>query len=479
MTKIFATKNKLKISAVFLCALIVCSVFCVIFAACDRSEQNQNIATICYDIELEYDGDSTLTAKQEILYTAPANCDNVVVHLYANAIGSEGGYNSIDILSAQINRQKADFEIYGDRNTLLKMPCELLEGELCTISFEYSIKLSDSDERLGKTDYGTVNLTCFYPVIAEYENGWREDGYFNFGDPFFSSCASFFVSIVCDKNMQIASSGKIVETEISENTQHTYIQAENIRDFGAVIGNSNKASCVVNLNSTTVNVNYFYNDDNNVDGTLYRIANTIRTFSNAFGEYPYDAFTVAQSNLSGGGGMEYGTFAIVAPSVSRKIYLDSITHEIAHQWWYNVVGNDQLNAAWLDEGLSEFCTYYYHYLTDERETYASNMADISQSYRDFSQFKHSVGFDGRMNRHLSTYLTAGEYLAINYYKGAMLFEMLRGITGDKKFCNALATYYCANKFKIATQEDLISAFASQGYDMRSIIENWTNDKALV
>lgn len=479
MANRFTSRNKLKISVVFLCALSVCCIFCLIFSACDRSERAQKELTDCYDISLEYDGQDEISASQEILYTSPSNCENIVLHLYANAFGKDGDTSAIDILSAQLNRQNVDFEIYGNKNTLLKIPCDLIEGEICTLSFEYIVKLPKSNERLGKTADGTINLSCFYPVVAQYENGWREDDYFDFGDPFYTRCSSFFVSITCDKNMQIASSGKIEETEIVGDAQRAHIKAENIRDFGAVIGNLNKASCVANLNSDSVSINYFYRDDANAEGTLYRIANAIRVFSDTFGDYPYNSFTIAQSELSGGGGMEYGTFAIVSPSVSRENYLDAITHEIAHQWWYNVVGNDQLNNAWLDEGLSEFCTYYYRFLTDDRDAYASNMAGISQSYREFSELKHSVGFDGSMNRHLSTYLTSGEYVAVNYYKGAMMFDLIRGIMGDAKFCNALASYYSANKFKIATQQDLISAFATQGYNVQSIIENWTNDKALV
>ncbi|MDE6302903.1 MAG: hypothetical protein K2M36_04895 [Clostridia bacterium] len=187
-------------------------------------------------------------------------------------------------------------------------------------------------------------------------------------------------------------------------------------------------------------------------------------------------FTVAQSNISSAGGMEYGTFVLVSPSPSREIYLDTVTHETAHQWWYNAVGSDQINSAWLDEGLTEFCTYYYHYLIGERDEYRTAIASISRSYSSFSSLKNTVGFDGRMNRPLSSYLTEGEYVAVTYYKGALLFDTLRALVGDRKFQAALKHYYADNLYAVATEDSLIAAFKTQGYNITRILSSWTDDK---
>ena len=105
------------------------------------------------------------------------------------------------------------------------------------------------------------------------------------------------------------------------------------------------------------------------------------------------------------------------------------------------------------------------------------MQSISRSYSAFSALKPTVGFDGRMNRHLTSYLTEGEYVAVTYYKGALLFDTLHTLVGDKKFQAAMKSYYDSNKYSVATQAELISAFKAQGYNVESIVTGWTNDTA--
>ncbi len=457
-------------------AMLVCVAACLALCACN-SKSTQTIDTSpCYDINLEYDAEAKkLCAHQETLYVAPADVKEIVLHIYANAFAAD--HNAIDILSAQINRQNIDFEIYGEDKTLLKLPFEMQKGDVCTLALKYETSLAQTDTRLGVTKRGDANLTCFYPVVAKYDGGWREDGYCAWGDPFYSDISSFFVRATVDEELAVASSGKIVETLLSDNGKKTVeIEARNIRDFGMAVGKFDILSRSIDINSRKIEVKYCYYDDGAPAESLKRAERALTVFSQTFGEYAHDSLTVVQSNLSAAGGMEYGSFVLVSPSNSRAEYLDTITHETAHQWWYDAVGSDQINSAWLDEGLTEFCTYYFHYLEGNRAEYSAAMASISRSYSSFSALKYTVGFDGTMNRPLSSYLTEGEYVAVTYLKGALLFDALRSLVGDKKFQAAMSKYYADNKYGIGTQQSLIDAFKSQGYDVASIVNNWTDDK---
>ena len=44
------------------------------------------------------------------------------------------------------------------------------------------------------------------------------------------------------------------------------------------------------------------------------------------------------------GGMEYPGFVLDLVSTN------ALTHELGHQWWYGIVGDDEYNTPWLDEG---------------------------------------------------------------------------------------------------------------------------------
>lgn len=462
--------------ALFILAALVLSAAAMLICACNKTGVNPLDSSPCYDMTIDFEGDS-LNVTQEILYVAPARLDNLVLHVYANAFDKQN--DLIDILSVEINRKTVDYEIYGSDRTLLKLPCSLKEGHTANIAIEYTVTLPDSDTRLGITQNGIANLACFYPVVAKYDNGWREDTYSVIGDPFFHDIASFYVNITVDEELAVAASGQVVETRLFNKNgkpkKTLEIEAEHIRDFAMAAGKLNCLTDTAEISENKVKVNYFYFEDPFPALTLERIKQSLTVFSSTFGDYPYPSFTVAQSNLDTAGGMEYGSFVTVSRTASREEYLDIITHETAHQWWYNLVGNDQINSAWLDEGLTEFSTCYFHYLTGDRAKYTSEIANMSSSYSAFSAHKYTLGFDGTMNRPLSSYLTEGEYVAVSYFKGALMFDTLLKLVGKDKFDGAMKRYFEDNKYTVANETALIAAFKTQGYDISGIVKSWIND----
>lgn len=454
-------------------SLLIC---CSLLFACNKKDGNPLATSPCYELTATLDGDM-LTVSQELLYVAPANVDGIVFNVYANAFAD----GAIDILSSQINRKNVDFEIYGEDGTLLRLHYSARRGQSLNISFKYTVALPASDTRLGRTARGAYNLACFYPVVARYENGYREDIYNSFGDPFYHDISSFYVALTLDGDLDVACSGKIVDTRPftadGRERKTVEIEAEYIRDFAMTVGRLHAVADTVTIESGSVEVRYFYIEDPYPALTLERIISSLTVFSEAFGAYPYPTYTVAQSNLSDAGGMEYGSFATVSLLKSREEYLDTVTHETAHQWWYNLVGNDQINSAWLDEGLTEFCTCYYHCLTGDRKKFGDEMTSIARSFSAFAAHKFDVGFNGAMNRPLSSYLTDGEYVAVSYFKGAMLFDALRGLAGDARFQAAMKRYFKDNIYRIADASSLIAAFGAVGCDVNSIVNGWINDTA--
>lgn len=474
--QIIMSKTLHRHRALALIATLIVLAICPLLFACNNDKPVYDTSS-CYELDMDL-SDDRLDVSQEILYVSPADSDCLVLHVYANAFSK--GKDVIDISSAQINRKTVDYEIYGKDRTLLKLHYPVSSGQHLNISFKYAITLPRSNTRLGITTKGVTNLACFYPVMAKYENGWREDEYSSFGDPFYHDIASFYVNLTVDKDTEIACSGRITDTRlVSENGRErktVEIEAEHIRDFALTVGDMRKVSDTVEIGGKTVDVNYCFFLDPYPSRTLDRIKSALSVFSETFGAYPYDTFTLAETMFDDAGGMEYGAFSVVSLCNSIEAYYDTVTHETAHQWWYGAVGSDQINSAWLDEGLTEFCTYYYHYLTGDRARFNEEMASISRSYSAFSAHKGDVGFNGEMERPLSSYLTDGEYVAVCYFKGAMLFDTLRGLAGDKKFALAMQRYFKDNLFKVATASSLINAFKAEGLDVSGIVNAWIEDK---
>jgi aminopeptidase N len=90
-------------------------------------------------------------------------------------------------------------------------------------------------------------------------------------------------------------------------------------------------------------------------------AAALRYYGEWFGPYPYDQLTIVDPAFqSGSGGMEYPTLFTagsrwIAPS--RVTQPESVTvHEAGHQFWYGIVGSNEFEHAWLDEGFNTFST---------------------------------------------------------------------------------------------------------------------------
>ena len=72
-----------------------------------------------------------------------------------------------------------------------------------------------------------------------------------------------------------------------------------------------------------------------------------------FGAYPYGEADVVLDNNFWFGGMEYPGFVLDLVSTT------SLAHELAHQWWYGIVGDDEYTSPWLDESFADYATDLY------------------------------------------------------------------------------------------------------------------------
>lgn len=454
-------------ASAFLCAaaLLACA---LIFIACNKTSQKPARFETCFEIAANYDDENKIfSVKQDTLYFADGDSDEIKFRLYANAFGDDN--DIIDISSVEIDGSTVEYDICGDDRTVLKLKHEAIKDAAYYIRFNYAVKIPHKEARLGEYG-GRVNLAHFYPCPAKFENGWREDPVTKLGDPFFNDIASFYATIEFDGELDIAASGR-VDVSAENGVKIAEIAAENIRDFALYLGKFDKIESKASLDGHVVDVDYFYFDDVDPQETVQRAVESLELFAAAFGDYPYNTYTAVQANIGGAGGMEYGTLAVVAPSPDRSAFLDAVCHETAHQWWFGLVGNDQLNAAWLDEGLAEFCTYYFYYLKGDRNKFNSAMKQIALSFNSFAALENA-GFDRTMQRPLSSFLTEGEYVAVAYMEGAMMFDYLHSLIGDVKFKAALQCFRNDNLFGVADCNSLISAFKKQGYDLKNIISAW-------
>ena len=196
--------------------------------------------------------------------------------------------------------------------------------------------------RFGYTDK-SVNLANFYPIACMYRGGsFVADPYYSTGDPFFSDCADYSVTLTVPSKYECAFTGEVKSKTDGENGTATYeVKADNVRDFAAVLGGYQKMSGV----SGETIVNYMYYNDSDPERALNTAIEAVKIFGNMFGAYPYKEYTVVQTGFLQGG-MEYPCLSMISDAYTGDAKLDIIVHETAHQWWYAAVGNNEVKHAW-------------------------------------------------------------------------------------------------------------------------------------
>ena len=87
------------------------------------------------------------------------------------------------------------------------------------------------------------------------------------------------------------------------------------------------------------------------DATLY--------FSKWVGEYPYSHVTAVDGTISAGGGMEYPNITVIGTSDNDYSLETVIVHEVGHNWFYGILGSNERDNAWMDEGLNTYIEIRY------------------------------------------------------------------------------------------------------------------------
>lgn len=488
----------------FVAYFFSCLFVLIFFSGCRGTtleKVSQNLTN--YEIFADFDKDTKiLTGKQTVDYV---NSTDVVLnyvdfHLYPNAfdVGVKNSpvslidktkaypngvdYGKIDVLKVSVDEKDGKVDVCGVDNTILKVDLqkELYPDDRVKVYIEYVVLLPNVIHRFG---YGedTYNFGNFYPIACVYENGeFMTKPYNSNGDPFFSEMANYNVEITLDEKMVLSSTGKVRETTTQDNKKTTKIKADAVRDFAFIV--SEKYN-VLSEKVGNTEVKYYYFSDEKPEESLKTSVKALETFSKLFGEYPYSELSVAESNFLHGG-MEYPNLVFISNLIEvYEEYTYVIVHEIAHQWWYNLVGNNEFVASWLDEGLTEYSTLMFY---EENKDYGVNTdekkANSLSSYLLFVDVYSSVygEVDTTMNRALDEYKSDVEYVYISYVKGMLLFDNVDEILGREKFIKCLRHYFDENCFKIATPEKLISAFVeSSGMELENLFDSWISGKVVL
>ena len=411
----------------------------------------------------------------------------------------------INRLEFKVNKQTAKTEDHPQHIDIIKLilPSPLSPGQKIIITTPFHVKLPNNFSRGGHVGE-SYQVTQWYPKPAVYDrNGWHPIPYLDQGE-FYSEFGNFDVRITLPKNYVVAATGDLQNEDeknwlltrstfswepVKEKTKTKYGQTQtrtqlfptssselktvkyiqtNVHDFAWFADKTFKVlHDTLQLKSGKIIDAYsFFAPSQSMywQNSIGFIKDAIRTKNEWVGEYPYNVVSAVQGPQGFGGGMEYPTITIISPEANEKMIDFTINHEVGHNWFYGILGTNERQYAWMDEGINTFYDNRYSkwkYGNEGEIKFGNNSLSIKDAERLLFETRAATKKDQPINFEASTF-TNTNYNLIAYYKTGAWLELVEKKLGPDVFDKAMQEYYRRWQFKHPQPEDLKKTLETSG-----------------
>ena len=315
---------------------------------------------------------------------------------------------------------------------------DLTPNRRVTIKVAFSLTLPGlADDRLSRSGT-TVRLGSWLPLLS-----W-EPGYAWTLEPPTTNDAEASTTIAADFDVHFTAPAGLTVLGSGEQVGEHHWKAPAMPDWAATIGRFNLVEG--RAGSVPVVVGIETSMGESPTTYLNRVIASVQALSARYGAYPYPALTLAVTpGLRGG--IEYPGHIMQGPATNAR----TTPHEVAHQWFYSLVGSDQGRDPWLDEGLASWAE-----------------AVINNTFRSF--ITRPIPADGR-NR-IGQPMTFWDQHAASYYRSVYVQTVQAlnaiGLPIPAIDC-ALARFVAANTYRVATPMDLLHALETVAPNARTVL----------
>lgn len=478
---------------------------------------------LSYNIDVVLNDQSkTLKGSEQIIYknNAPSALDFIWFHIWPNAYKQEStalfqqlkndtsrvkkmekySFGSIDGLNFKVNGKLAETEAHPNPQYIdiikVKLPVPLKPGESVNISTDFNVKLPSYFSRSGFAD-GEFMICQWYPKPAVFDkNGWHEFPYLDMGE-YYSDYASFKVNITLPADYVVGATGvlqtadelaqykKLGMANVSNRTGKPMLykpmskaatktlsyKIDNVPDFAWFAAKN----FVIQYDTAQLAsgkivdaFTYYHNKKetlwtNSIDYTK----DAVKHYSKWIGDYEYPVVQVVEGPANNSsGGMEYPTITLITSPDAKKESLDAvITHEVGHNWFMSMLGSNERQHAWLDEGLNTYFQFRY-----EAQKYRNNSLfgdAIPEQVKKLPENEFlnsiynalsSVPMKSAIETPSDKFSSSDEYSMASYVKTALWLFILENEVGREKMDKAFQYYFSQWKNKHPQPEDLKNAF---------------------
>ncbi|HEY6950998.1 MAG TPA: M1 family metallopeptidase [Bacteroidota bacterium] len=461
-----------------------------------------------YTISVSLDAQKKMLQGKETLRWRNASNDRISelrFHLYLNAFKNskstfmtesggqergvrmeEGGWGWIDVTSMSVRdgedlKAKMEFIHPDDDNAAdqtvfrVALTKPVLPNQTITIDINFTAKMPSAFARTGYShDYFMVGQ--WFPKIGVYEpagmryavTGQWNCHQFHANSEFYADYGVYDVDMTVPKDFVVGATGVQQNDRDNGNGTKTYFyHAEDIHDFSWTASPLYK---VVTDQWKSVSIRLLIQPDHvkgNADRYIQSVKAALEYLDKHVGKYPYPNITIVdpQWGALGSGGMEYPTLITGGsfwgiPDGLRLV--ENVTiHEFTHQYFYGLLGSNEFEEAWLDEGMTQ---YYETRIMDATYGAKTSLIDFRGFHEgDFESTRS--GYTGLENPKIApTYQRAWDYKAggygsMTYNKSAVFMTTLQRLIGTDVMDEAIKTYYDRWKFKHPCSKDIIAVIS--------------------
>lgn len=331
----------------------------------------------------------------------------------------------------------------NDANLGVDLDPALADG-VTTLVIAYRLRPSDDttsslSTRTSIAD-GIVRLGGWFPIVSN-GHGFRLPG-----DAQVTATATVFrLDLHLDRSAIVAAPGD----QLVAARRHVVYELRDARDFAFAVS---ERFITTRRQVGGVTVEAYTLRGAPATVALRSADRALARFEEAYGPYPYRRFLLVQSPRSRIGNEYPGMAFLGVQSLADPVV---VAHETAHQWFYGLVGSDQIQEPWLDEALAEFAAADL-YGTAERPCDPGPVASPV------------TAFPARRDT-----LACGGYGDTVYRGGAALVASVRARLGDDRFDDAMRAYVEQNAGRIATTDDLVGAWLAASDDpaaLRALVD---------
>jgi hypothetical protein len=398
-----------------------------------------------------------ISGQARILFvnSTPDMLTNLVLRLYPNhpatpATGTPLAHLRMKVQTLTVDNQPVKWTVSDAYQTKLTIPLTtpLPPGGSAQIDSTYTVAYPPPTDELDGLET--------FPMLAVYQGGqgggWRDDISTKGLDYIFSETALYAVTLRAPNNVALYTVGHTVTDPNPDNQHVTYhIVTGPVRDFVYTL-TKNWGNIPGKAGDIQIDVR-FKGDPVAAQEEADIAAQSTSYYDTHFGPYPYGKLTYLVLSFSSGG-IQYPTLLYVDNARDTNYRRFITAHEVAHEWFYGILGNDPLRHAWLGESTAQISLYLFFY-----DTYGATAAEAEWTHILF--WSEQAGGGHAVDTPVMKFYDFSDYMSHTYGTGAIFMRKLLEQIGHDPFLAGIAAYYKTVFLGVGTPQQFLDAMQAQ------------------